>query len=617
MLVKIREKSKGIVAYFLVALIAIAFSLWGMDSLFDAMRGDPNEVARVNKTSISQFEVERFAQIQARQLQEQNIPLDMQRVRQFALNMLIQEQLISQATQKYKFHISERQLDRYLVRMRVFQDEQGHFHKEGFVSFLRQEGLTAQMFRDQLRQDLLNQQLLGGLAASEFSLPVEVDTYQKLAGEARSYKYKVFKSDDYLAQVKLNDEEIESFYERHKSSFLSPERLQVNYVMFDPAKLKDDLTVSDADLENAYQARIEELQASQRNYEAAHILLTFKDTQQRQAAIERLNEVKAQVLAGASFADLAAEISEDLATAKRGGLIGAVQAGSGLDVKFEEALFNLAAEGDVSDPVDTAFGVHLIQLVSKISEAETPSFASLKPELEERAKAQLLRVAVSEKIEELRNLSFSTKELTDITQVFDLQVQTSDWLERDKLSGIWAEGSISQAIFDEEFLNEGWLTEPLSLADGRYLVAGKSVYEPQYEQSLDEVKTLVEQGLRAQKAADLARTVAQQELEDIQAGKAEQGTWLTAVEVERFNQHLPRDINMAAFRLGLQDPLHSLALANGNTVLIHLQSVIAGKPSNDATMLADLSYSLQQDLGRRLQTSLVFQLEQNAKIVVR
>ena len=192
MLVKIRERSKGIVAYFLVGLIAIAFSLWGMDSLFTAMRGDPNELAKVNNESISQFQVDQVAQQQMRQLQQQGQidleQVDMNLLRQYALNQLIQEQLLQQQAKHLNMQISDRQLERQLVRMSAFQDQEGRFQQDTFIQLLSQEGLTPQRFRSQLRHDLLNQQLLGGLADTEFMLPNEINQFQVLVGQKRDYR---------------------------------------------------------------------------------------------------------------------------------------------------------------------------------------------------------------------------------------------------------------------------------------------------------------------------------------------------------------------------------------------------------------------------------------------
>ncbi len=622
MLVKIRERSKGIVAYFLVGLIAIAFSLWGMDSLFTAMRGDPNEVAQVNKQSISQFQVDQIAQQQMRQLQQQGQidleQVDMNLLRQFALNQLIQEQLLQQETKQLKMQVSDRQLERQIVRMSAFQDEAGRFQQDSFSQVLSQQGLTPQGFRQQLKQDLLNEQLLGGLASTEFILTNELEQFQRLVGQTRDYRFKVIKAEDYLNQVEVSSEQIKKFYEQNLQNYQTPEQLRVNYLVFDPTSLAQEFTASEEQLQAEYERYITNLKNQNSNYSAAHILLTYKSAQEKQAATQRLEAAKKAIQAGASFASQAAELSEDVSTANQGGELGRIQPGS-LNANFEQALFSLEKAGDLSAVIETEFGLHLIQLTAKES-LELPSFESLREELVARVIAQPVRNATTEKLEQLRNLSFSSTNLSEVAEVAKLQVQQSDWLLRERLTGIWAEPTVSKALFTDDLIKENWLTEPLRLSDGRYLVIARETYKPQQQQSLEEVLSQVTAEFKAQAATELVRKVAQQELEALQAKSETQevkGEWQKVVGVTRNDSQHDRAINEAAFRLSLSNASSSIRLFNGDSVLIELHKVEAGKVSTNAAEIAQLSRALEEDQGYRMQNKFVQQLERKAKIILR
>lgn len=619
MLVKIRERSKGIVAYFLVGLIAIAFSLWGMDSLFTAMRGDPNEVAQVNKQSISQFEVDQVAQQQMRQLQQQGQidleQVDMSLLRQFALNQLIQEQLLQQKTKQLNMQISDRQLERQIVRMSAFQDEAGRFQQDNFSQVLSQQGLTPQGFRQQLKQDLLNQQLLGGLADTEFLLTNEVEQFQSLVGQTRDYRYKIIKVDNYLNQIEISSEQIESFYQQNLQNYQTPEQLRVNYLIFDPASLAQQFTATEAQLQAEYDRYITNLKNQNSNYSAAHILLTYKTPAEKQAATERLEAVKKAIQAGASFASQAAEVSEDISTAKQGGELGRIQPGS-LNNSFEQALFGLETVGDLSEVVETEFGLHLIQLTAKES-LELPSFASLREELVARVIAQPVRNATTEKLEQLRNLSFSSTNLSEVAKAADLQIQVSDWLAREALNGIWAEPTVSKALFTDDLIKDNWLTEPLRLNDGRYLVVARETYQPQQQQPLDEVLVQVTAELKAQESIELVRKMAQQELDALQAKQEVKGEWVSVEGVTRNDSRHDRSINEAAFRLSLNNASGSVRLFNGDSALIELQAVVKGKISTNEAEIEQLNRMLEDDQGYRMQNKFVQQLERNAKITLR
>jgi peptidyl-prolyl cis-trans isomerase SurA len=96
---------------------------------------------------------------------------------------------------------------------------------------------------------------------------------------------------------------------------------------------------------------------------ARHILLRPSAQLSEAAAVQRLADFKRRVQAGqADFAQLAREFSQD-ASARNGGDLGWVNPGVFVP-EFEETV-NALAPGQISDPVISRFGVHLIQLVGR------------------------------------------------------------------------------------------------------------------------------------------------------------------------------------------------------------------------------------------------------------
>ena len=420
---------------------------------------------------------------------------------------------------------------------------------------------------------------------------------------------------DHLKQVDVSNEEVANYYQQQSANFQKPEQQKVNYLIFDPTLLASQFSETEEQLQAEYQRYLDNLQSQQSNYSAAHILLTYSNVQEKKAAIQRLEEAKQKIQAGTDFAKLASELSEDISTAQQGGKLGRMHPGS-LNTNFERALFSLQNSGDISEVVETEFGLHLIQLTAK-EEVELPTFASLRQELNDRVVAQPIRNATSEKLEQLRNLSFSSDNISQVAEATELQVLTSDWLLREQLTGIWAEPKISKAVFADDLVKEGWLTEPLSLADGRYLVVARETYQPQQQQALEDVKQQVTAELKQQKATELVRKTAQNHLEKLQAKEKVAGNWQTANQVGRNEVTILRDINQAAFRLSSKNPISTLRLVNGDSVLLELNKVVDGEVSSNSTEIAQLSRALQEDLSYRMQNKFIQQLERKAKITLR
>jgi len=620
MLVKIREKSRGIVAYFIVGLIALAFSMWGMDSLFTAMRGDPNELAKVNGESISQMQVDRYAQQQMRQLMQSGEidpdAVDMNQLRQFALGQLIQEELLRQEAKNLKLRIPDRLIEQQMVQFDAFHGQDGRFDREIFTQRLRQQGLSATDFRAQLREDLLNQQLLSGYSDTGFLLEHELEDFQRLVGQKRDYRFITISADDFIDQVSITSEEVEAFYDQDIERFMSPEQILVDYLIFDPSELAKTMDVSDEELREEYQ-RFADAQASEAGRSAAHILLTFNTTSERQEAEQTLESVRQRLAEGANFADLAEEYSEDRATARRGGELGQIDAGS-IDTAFEEALFALEETGDVSGIVETDFGLHLIQLTA-VEQGEVPSFEEVAQDLRERLLAQPLRAETSDMLEQLSNLSFSSDDLSEVASATELQMQTSDWLKAGELEEFWSEAEVQSALFSEDVIDEGWITEPLRLADGRYLVLAKNDYQARQPQPLEEVEEQVRRELAQVEAQQLAEDQANQLQQKLLEETELNVSWTTREGVRRNDRSVDPAINQAAFRLSLeaQPAVRIVNMSSGDVGLVQLLAVEEGDLSIIDEEIRQLSRMLLTDQGRRLESQYIYHLERQADIDIR
>ena len=151
--------------------------------------------------------------------------------------------------------------------------------------------------------------------------------------------------------------------------------------------------VTDAALQAAYDARFKDAQP-QTEYSAAHILVDTK---------EEADAIKAELAGGADFAELAKAKSTDTGSGANGGDLGWF--GLGMMVKpFEDAVV-AAKVGEVSDPVQSEFGFHLI-LVKETRVAEQPTLDQMRDELA----AEVENAAINAKIEELTKGATVTRE---------------------------------------------------------------------------------------------------------------------------------------------------------------------------------------------------------------
>ena len=147
---------------------------------------------------------------------------------------------------------------------------------------------------------------------------------------------------------------------------LQPQRDQEIIDVYMDSVLQPDTAISDPDLEAMW-----ETDPPGDSVRAQHILLAFPD-QATQAQVDSIAELaarlQARAVAGESFEALAAQYSDDSGSAVQGGDLGFFTTGVMVPA-FEEAAFSLAV-GEVSDPVSSSFGLHVI----KVTDRKSPTF---------------------------------------------------------------------------------------------------------------------------------------------------------------------------------------------------------------------------------------------------
>jgi peptidyl-prolyl cis-trans isomerase C len=122
----------------------------------------------------------------------------------------------------------------------------------------------------------------------------------------------------------------------------------------------------------------------------AHILVKV-ESGDTAAALRKAQRIRAEAVAGADFGKLASEYSDDTATRSKGGELGFITANA-VDPAFAAAAFALTKPGDVSEPVLSKFGYHVILLEDR-KPGESRTFEAAMPELLAQLRAKALEEA--------------------------------------------------------------------------------------------------------------------------------------------------------------------------------------------------------------------------------
>ncbi|MCO5786020.1 peptidylprolyl isomerase [Pseudomonas sp. G11-1] len=550
MLQNMRDKAQSWVAKVIVGVIVLVFAMTGWESISRFTSND-QKAAEVNGTVISTAEFEQAVSLQRRQLTQQLQQLgeqfdpdmiDERLLRESVLEGLIQRAVLLEGAQDANLRISEQMVDHMLLNTPDFQTN-GQFDANRFDVVIRNMGMSSRMaFRDLVRQELMLAQLRNAYQATSFATPAERQMLARLENQSRDFA--VIELDTDAASVEVSDAEVEQYYNDNQADFLTEEQVVLETLTLSRSDFFEGAEVDEAALESLYQREVGNLTEQRR---ASHILFEVSDDEA--AVLEEAAAVKARLDAGEDFAALAKEVSDDPGTSNNGGDMGYVEHGS-FDPAFDDALFALE-ENQVSEPVRSRFGVHLVKLTD-LQSPEVPSLESMRPTLEQELKAEQVERRFVEASRELANLAYESEDLAEPARILNVEVETHGPLERSGGEGLTANPRIMAAAFAEDVLVDRRNSQLIELdADTVAVVRVKEHLKPE-QRPLDEVRAEIADLLQFRKASELAAERAEQwvtQLEqgelDTQALAAELGNeWQVHEAISRSD----RDVTQALLR---------------------------------------------------------------------
>ncbi|MHB0774141.1 SurA N-terminal domain-containing protein [Halomonas sp. WWR20] len=538
MLQRIREGSQGWIAKAIVGAIIVTFAFFGVESLVGLFSASSDTVATVNGEEIKRQEVE--LQVQ-RGIRSGQVPPEQEReFRAEVIEQTINRTLLEQYAEEGDMYLSEAQLDQIIVGLPEFQDQDGRFSSEIFRNRLGSAGYTPLSFRQQLRTDMLRQQLQQGLAQAAFMLPFERERLTALQNQTRDFRYAVLDETNLAAPVEVSDEDLQDYYASHQQAYQRPEQVRLRYVVLDKADLAQGLEVSEQQLQQAYAAAQREAPR-----QVSHIMVDFGDERSREEARAILQEVQQRLADGADFAELAQEYSEDATTAEEGGSLGVINRGF-FGEDFENAAFSLE-KGQVSSIVETENGLHLI----KVTGLELPSFEEMRDQLAEQARLAAADDVFNERVQILIDESFAAEDLASVAEDLGLTVQESDWVSRNDASGILSEPGVMDAAFMPDVLEEGYNSDVLELDDQRRMVLRVTDHRAATTLPFEEVEAQVRAAVEQAKTREALMAQAEEAVAALRSGDTLELDWQQAEDVSRQGeeQAIPQAVLAEAFRL--------------------------------------------------------------------
>ena len=519
MLQDIRDNAQSTIAKVIVGLLIVSLSIWGMDAIIGGFSGEP-EVATVNGTDITEREFLRTVQLetQQRMMQMENPDpslIDEDQLRTDVLEALIQEAVLTQDAQNQGLELSDADIDALITQMPQFQVD-GKYSPERFAATVRNLGMGVAEFRASMHKSYVTNQIRAAIAQTALAAPESAAQLLAIQNQTRDFRVLSLSKDEVVDQVSVTDEEVEAYYDENKAQFQEPENVDAVYLTLSQATLAETVDVSEEELRAEYDSQAEQFAREERK--AAHILIEAGAESE-----ETLATIQSRLDAGESFGELAKEFSADTVSGRDGGDLG--YAGRGVyDEAFEEALFALQ-KGEISEPVETSFGIHLIRL-NDVRRSDVPSFEELEGQLRNelaRAKAEERYVEVRA---ELADAAYAADDLAGPASELGLELREVQNVTRDGGAAPFDHSGLVRQLFSEDVLEDGYNTELIDVGDNVSVVARVKTHHEARQLELAEVRDDIRATLEVMATREALQAKANELVADIESGKdVDEGRW--------------------------------------------------------------------------------------------
>ena len=593
MLLHIRKKASGWVAWIIVILISIPFAFWGINSYFDG--ANEIKVANVDGDSITQQAYQNSLQNQRRFMQQQfgeqfdPAMTDSTQFRQQVLEGLVSQQLIQNYVRDQGLRISDDALSQRILKNTAFQEE-GQFSEAAYRRILASSGYSPEGWEARERINGAIGQLRTGLANTAFSVETEVEQILALSLQQRDAEYTVIAAKPLEEGVSVEDSEIQAEYDANMDNYQQGARIKADYIELSVDQVAADLPdLTEEEITAAYE-RTKGQHMRPEARKASHILFRLANNapEEQQAEVTAKAEAAlARANAGEDFAVLAEELSEDPGSGSKGGDLGLVTKGQ-MVPPFEEAVFDMVAD-EIRGLVKTDFGLHIIKLTELTPERQL-MLSDVREEIISAEKRRSAADQFGEVIETLRNLVFESPEsLQQASETLGLDIKTSDWFERNLGAGVADNPLVRAAAFSDAVLQEGINSEVVELEKDTVIALSRNEFEESRAKSLDEVRDDIVLTLTARKAAESAEARGQALITSLQAGEAQDETSTIekkTMPTTRKDAQTPEERQIVEQVFGAKIPtgesllINGFQMSNGDYAVYELKSITPGDVAN-------------------------------------
>ncbi len=426
----LRKHAGSLFMQIVLGIVALVFVFWGIGSIRN--KGVKNYAFKINNEIVLPQEFYKELENVIRSYENRfHMKFDEKmikalRLKQTVLSDMINRRILYLEAKKHGIIVTDEEVKNVIINMPYFQ-RNGVFEKSLYLRVLQYNRITPEEFEDRVRFDLTVSKFKDGISNSVLVTDEEIKRAFEYENKKVKLSYLRLPYKNFINQVTYTEDDLKKFYNKNKKMFAVPEKRDVKYIKITKDYFLKNIKITDKEVEEYYKKHINEFKVPAQ-VKARHILIK-PDNNSIAAQMKALNEAKKiremALKKGANFAELAKKYSQG-PSAKNGGELGWFKKGE-MVPEFEKAAFSLK-KGEISEPVKTKFGYHIIK-VEDIKPGKTKTLKEVKNEIIDKIK----REKVNKKFQELEKKY--TKNPINIEEISkELKIETKEFKKIDKKS---------------------------------------------------------------------------------------------------------------------------------------------------------------------------------------
>lgn len=522
----VRRHAQSTFVKVILGIVIAVFVLWGVEAVVSG--GNPlTTIATVDGRPIEQISIQRaelnLTDMYRNAYRDSFTPEVRQalNLRQRALDGLIDRLVLLNEAERLGLEIGDHELRDAIVNSPGFQAG-GRFNKELYLRIVRGAGMTPADYEASRREDLAVERLQGvvldGVKVTDAEARDEI-----LARETkRTLAYVKFAAADQTVAAEPTEEELKAFYEENKTRYTEPEKARVEILSYSPERFEEGVEVTEEQITEYYEDNRKTRFTQPHEVRARHILIRVPrdaDEETKAAARKRIEEIQAKLAAGADFAELAKEYSEDPGSKDKGGDLGFFPRGRMVG-PFEDAAFSLAP-GETSDIVESPFGYNILR-VEEIREEREKPLEEVREEIVTALRRETAATRAQEAAEEDVE-ALASQTIDQVAEKRGLTVERPAPLGRgEPFPALGRSLPLTTALWD---LEPGGYTDPIEV-NGTWVIGRLVEIVPSRVPELDEVRERVDAAYRLKKGGEVAKA----EAEKLHAAAKAEGSLAKAAE---------------------------------------------------------------------------------------